>query len=128
MKLKVVFIAVVMALLAISGAAIGAETRTDEAKNTAQPSSLKIAGGWTDFTTEITTDELNVFNKAIAGLVGVSYKPLAVSTQIVAGINYRFFCNSKVVYPGAHNRAVLIHIYAPLAGDAHITAINEVTQ
>lgn len=56
--------------------------------------------------------------------VGVDYVPLAVATQVVSGINYRFFCNAKGVYPGSTNDAAMVQIYQPLDGEVHITSIN----
>ena len=85
------------------------------------------AGGWTEFSAPISKEALAVFTKAVSPLLGVSYKPIAVATQVVSGINYQFFSNAKAVYPGAHNYAVIIHIYAPATGEPHITSINTIT-
>lgn len=82
-------------------------------------------GGWTSFR-PLTSEDKDVFNKALNGLVGVGYEPLLVATQVVAGINYRFFCNAKVVYPNAPYYAAIILIFKPLQGDAHITSIQRV--
>ncbi len=84
---------------------------------------LKV-GAWTPFRDQISKEERQVFDNAFKGFVGVSYTPLAVSTQIVAGTNYCYFCNSKGAYPGANNEPALVTIYQPLEGHPHITAIN----
>lgn len=67
---------------------------------------------------------MDIFNKTKP--IGVNYTPLAVATQVVSGINYRFFCNAQVVYPEAPNDAVITQIYKPLNGDPHITSITKV--
>lgn len=85
-----------------------------------------VAGGWTPYSTTISAEAKKVFDSAIKGLLGVHYTPLAVATQVVSGINYHFFCIAKGVYPGALNEAVIIQIYQPLKGDAHITSIKKV--
>lgn len=85
-----------------------------------------VAGGWSTFKTEMSEQELKVFKEAFAGFIGVKYTPIAVSVQVVNGTNYRFFCNALGMYPGATNDAAVVHIYQPLNGVAHITAIGRV--
>jgi hypothetical protein len=85
-----------------------------------------LAGGWTPYKTEISIKEKELFKTVFKGILGVDYKPLAVATQVVAGINYRFFCNVKGVYPHAANEGAIVQIYEPLDGHAHITSIHKV--
>ena len=85
-----------------------------------------LPGGWTSYSTPLSADAKKVLDSVIKGLIGVNYSPLAVATQIVSGTNYRFFANSQVVYPGALNEAVIIQVYQPLQGEAHITSIKKV--
>lgn len=85
-----------------------------------------LVGGWTPYSTPLSAEAKEVFDSATKGLVGVHYSPLAVATQVVSGINYRFFCNAKGVYPNALNEAVIIQIYQPLKETAHITSIKKV--
>lgn len=68
-----------------------------------------IVGGWTPYRTQITPEEAALLQKAVG--VGMSYSPVAVATQPVAGTNYRFFCNAKVVGPEAYNEAKLVQFY-----------------
>jgi hypothetical protein len=88
--------------------------------------STNLVGGWTPYSIQISPEATAVFKKALNGLVGVDYIPLAVATQVVSGTNYRFFCNAKVVYPDAPNEAAIIQIYQPLQGDPHIVSITRV--
>lgn len=85
-----------------------------------------VPGGWIPYSTTISADAHKVFDSVIKNLLGVHYTPLAVATQVVAGINYRFFCNAQGAYPGALNEAVIVQIYKPLEGAAHITSITKV--
>lgn len=85
-----------------------------------------VPGGWIPYSTTISADAQKVFDSVIKNLLGVHYTPLAVATQVVAGINYRFFANAQGVYPGALNEGVIIQIYKPLEGAAHITSITKV--
>jgi hypothetical protein len=86
-----------------------------------------IPGGWTVYTTNISNEAKQVFEKAM-NLVGVKYEPLAVATQVVAGTNYSFFCNSKGVYPGAINEGAMVEIYQPVNGVPHITSITKTSR
>ena len=84
-----------------------------------------MAGGWTTYSTEISAEAKNAFDKAV-DLVGVRYTPVAVATQVVAGVNYNFFCNAKGSYPNAGNEAALITVYQPFNGVPHLTKITRV--
>lgn len=85
---------------------------------------IVISGGWSTFSCDISKETADVFAKALSELRGVSYTPVAVATQVVAGTNYSFFCNAKVVAPNAFNQAALVNIYQPLNGSPHITEIR----
>jgi hypothetical protein len=71
-------------------------------------------GAYTDFRSEINNDEIEIFNKAMEGFVGAKYEPVAVALQIVTGINYSFFCNSKGVYPDSITTPAIVEIYKPI--------------
>jgi hypothetical protein len=68
-----------------------------------------ISGGWTKFRT-ITAADIPLFQEAIP--FGVQYEPLAVRTQVVAGTNYDFFCNAKVVAPGTEWYQAMVQIFS----------------
>lgn len=84
----------------------------------------QVVGGWSGYSCDITELEKEVFDRATANLLGVKYTPVAVATQPVAGTNYSFFCNVQGLYPSAPNEAAMVMIYAPPAGDPHITNIQ----
>lgn len=83
-------------------------------------------GAWTTFTKDISEKEFDIFKQVTENLDGVQYTPIAVATQVVAGINYKFLCNGKIVYPNTPEIAVIITIYEPLEGPAHITEIKRI--
>lgn len=87
-----------------------------------------IFGGWTSFNFDVSDEAKAVFGKALDGLTGVGYTPLAVATQVVAGINYCFLCKGEVVAPGGHQIAAKVYIFEPLPGqgDPRITDIEEI--
>lgn len=89
----------------------------------------KRVGGWSvPQDTKITEEELKIFNKAIEGLTGVGYEPVAyLGSQVVAGTNHCFLCKSTVIYPGATNCYTLVYIYEKLDGTEEILKFEDVT-
>ena len=65
----------------------------------------------------LTPEDRAIFDEAMAGLMGVSYEPLLVSTQVVAGLNYRFTAEATVVAPDAEPTKVFIYIFQPLGDE-----------
>ena len=82
-----------------------------------------LMGGWQDNDQQpnlLSTEEKEVFDKAIAGLVGMAYTPIAtLATQVVAGTNYAFLAITTEDYPIRH--LYVIKVYADLQGNAEIT-------
>ena len=85
-----------------------------------------IRGGWTPYRTEISSDEIMIFNEVMDRLKGTKYTPLSVATQFVEGTNYRFFCNAKGDYANALNEASIVEMYLPINGKALVTFIKSV--
>ena len=93
----------------------------------ASVSAESLVGGWkTPDSRELTPEALDAFNKAMEGLVGVDYKPVALlGTQLVAGMNYCILCEAKVVYPGAEPYYAKVTVYEDLKGNATVTDIEK---
>ena len=73
----------------------------------------------------LTKEAKDAFDKAMEGLTGVSYVPVALlGTQIVAGTNYSILCRSTVVYPGAETTYAIVYFYEDLEGQASILRIQ----
>lgn len=85
-----------------------------------------MVGAWTEFSVTMSSEDKSVFQEALNGLTGVDYNPLCVAHQVVQGTNYKFFCNAKVVYPDAPNKAAIVEIYKPLQDKAHIVSIEQI--
>ena len=66
---------------------------------------------------ELTAEDLEIFAEAMIEQTGITYEPLMVSTQIVAGVNYRFTATATTDEPGAEPSTVYIFIFQPL-GDS----------
>jgi len=81
-----------------------------------------IPGGWTAYSSSISDDAMIAFNEALDGHLGVNYTPLAVASQVVSGINYRFLADAQVVYPNAPHYAAFIQVYKPINGKAVFSA------
>ena len=75
---------------------------------------------------ELPADAQAAFDKAVGGLVGAEYVPVALmSTQVVAGTNYCILCQITPVVPDATPAWALVYIYADLDGNAEITNVYE---
>jgi hypothetical protein len=78
--------------------------------------SSKILGGWTPYSSDISAEAQSVFDK-IKFPLGMRYTSVAVATQVVAGVNYSFFCNSKIANPIAFNEARMVNVYVDTHGN-----------
>ena len=85
-----------------------------------------VDGGWSKVEDGTITPELQeMFDKAMESLVGVNYVPLELlETQVVAGMNYKFRCESTVVYPGAQPKEAIVTIYKDPQGNLEVTDIQ----
>lgn len=86
-----------------------------------------LPGGWNGFNFKLTPGAKAVFDKALEGLIGVNYTPLAFAMQVVDGTNYCFLCKAHVTTYVTTDYAALVYIYQPLKGDPHIVGITRVT-
>ena len=84
-------------------------------------------GTWQEAESPAMTEEATAaFNKATEGLVGVDYVPVTLlSTQTVAGTNYRILCEATTVYPGAEMHYAVVNVYESLEGNANIISVTD---
>ncbi len=91
-------------------------------RTSAEPAAV---GGWK--LTEngaITNEAQAALDKALDGLVGVRYVPVALlGTQLVSGTNYCILCEATVVYPDAKPYYAIVTVYADLQGGAELRNI-----
>ena len=83
-----------------------------------------IVGGWTAYQ-PLTADDQKVFTQAMHGFVGVKYTPNVVSTQPVAGKNFRFRCTASMP-PAQVVWEAIVEIFQPLEGPAYVTGIHRI--
>lgn len=82
-------------------------------------------GGWEVNNGKLSLEEnaeaKAAFEKAIEGLTGYEYEPIALlGTQIVSGTNYSILARGKAVVPDAEPSYEIITIYEDLEGNAEI--------
>jgi hypothetical protein len=90
-------------------------------QNSTATNHVELVGGWSSYQ-KLTPENKLIFNEAFKGFVGVKYTPTAVSTQVVAGTNYRFKCTASVP-PSDVVWEAIVEIFKPLAGKPYITGI-----
>ena len=81
-----------------------------------------MPGGWRETEDKAVTEEAKAaFDKAMEGLVGVAYKPVAViASQVVNGTNRAYLAEATVVYPGAETEYVIVTVHEGLDGSAEL--------
>ncbi|MBP5159542.1 MAG: hypothetical protein ILP10_04520 [Lachnospiraceae bacterium] len=86
-------------------------------------------GGWfMPKSIKLTKTVKKAFNKALRGLNGVSYKPVAlISKQITEGTGYSVLCRSKGVFPGATSGYSIVIINRDLDGKAELRDIMKLS-
>lgn len=80
-----------------------------------------MVGGWSPYH-PLTPKDRAVFDEAMKGFVGVKYTPNTVSTQVVAGTNYRFKCTASMP-PSEVVWEAIVEIFQPLKGSPYVTGI-----
>ncbi|OBQ46696.1 hypothetical protein [Halodesulfovibrio spirochaetisodalis] len=73
-----------------------------------------MTGEWTHFR-PCTSKECSNLEKVLG--VDICYQPLSVATQTVAGTNYCFYCNGKVIAPDSPDKPYKIYTFQPLGSD-----------
>ena len=86
-----------------------------------------LAGGWqAPESPAMTEGAQTAFDKATDGLVGVKYVPVALlSTQVVAGTNYRILCEATVLYPGEQMHYVTMTLHEDLEGNVSVLDVSD---
>ena len=84
-------------------------------------------GGWNSADDPAITDGIRaLFDKALDGLVGVHYVPVAyLGSQVVAGSYHAILCQATVVYPGAAPRWVILYLSEDSDGGVTISDIRD---
>lgn len=85
----------------------------------------ELEGGWMPADSPALSEEISeIFSKAMEGLTGVDYTPLALlGTQVVAGTNYAIICEATVVYPDAEPYYAIVYVSENLDGIASLLDI-----
>ena len=95
--------------------------------NLASKSGQQLCGGYSE-EREPTCEEYQFFRQVTDNMEGMTFTPLTVQTQVVAGINYKFycrFCDGSEEYDPGH---CWITIYKPLPGhgEPQVTSLEKV--
>lgn len=123
-------LAAVLAVSMAAGGAVQAFAVADAADFT--PAAVEeencISGSWKRAENpELTQTVCTLFDKAFAGLEGVSYTPYALlaTRTTAAGRQYRVLCKATVVYPGAQEEYVVVTLQRSWLGRAEVEEIDD---
>ena len=119
------FLALMLAMLMVLALCACGQAKTPAAEEKAPA----VVGGWTiSEDTALTEEARAAFEKAMEGLTGVGYEPVAlIGTQVVSGTNYCILCEARTIVPDAVPYYALVYVYADLKGGAellNIAALN----
>ena len=81
-------------------------------------------GGWSE-PRPITMQDRKVFIDALGGMVGATYTPHLVSTQVVNGTNYAFLCGMRTATYQAEVGFAVINAHRSLAGEVKLIDIKK---
>ena len=95
------------------------EPQAENVQATDSDPSGQIVGGFTEYR-DITEEELAMFNHVI-GKGEDEIIPQKVATQVVNGINYKFFCDCK---DGYNLQRCEVTIYKPINGEPTVTKME----
>lgn len=86
-----------------------------------------IAGSWEAAESpEIPADVMSAFEKALEGLVGVNYTPVAyLGSQIVSGHNYMLLCRMAPVVEDPVETYAIVTVYEDTEGNAQLTTVSD---
>jgi len=94
--------------------------KLDKFINYAKPQKETLCGGYTE-QRELSDEDLSIFRKVMGE---TPFTPISVATQVVAGLNYRFWCRYD---DGTENSPghCFITIYQPLQGELAISKVQD---
>ena len=95
------------------------ETDNQEEEVVLEEQAGQVVGGFTEYR-DITEEELAMFN-SVLGKGEQEIIPQKVATQVVNGINYKFFCDSK---DGYNLTRCEVTIYKPIDGEPTLSKIE----
>lgn len=84
-----------------------------------------LAGGWSEYSC-VNEQQKEAFEEAMEGFVGKTYSPVACASQVVAGMNYKFFCNVTMPQVVPIRSQAIVEIFKPLEGKAQIHSIRDI--
>ena len=115
---------ILSALLATSVLCVGGTVSAAASETSAAP----VDGGWmvNEGRTKLDKHAKNVFAKAVDGLLGCDYDPVALlGTQVVAGTNYCFLARLTPVVPDATPHWRLVYAYEDLQGNVKLASVKD---
>lgn len=124
---------ILSALLATSVLCVGGTVSAAASETSATPvqeieEAAPVDGGWmvNEGRTKLDKHAKNVFAKAVDGLLGCDYDPVALlGTQVVAGTNYCFLARLTPVVPDATPHWRLVYAYEDLQGNVKLASVKD---
>lgn len=125
---KIFFLAAAtVALAACGGNAHKKADKTAEKRQETTAETSTQSGAYTA-QREVTNEDLEIFDEAMQGLVGVRYTPRTVATQVVNGTNYKFICEAVAATNPSQTYRAEVVIYKPLPATGEKALLMSITR
>lgn len=79
-----------------------------------------VPGGWSPWSFEISAEQKDVLHKGTQVVIGGSFNPIAVATQVVAGTNFSFVCEVTAWKMHYVRYIALVQIHRGLDGEIQL--------
>ncbi|MBR0081228.1 MAG: hypothetical protein IJP98_00655 [Clostridia bacterium] len=128
--MKKVWILMLASLLLVC--AVACKTQTAEQPDDAEEANdtpTALVGGWTvSDSAEVTEAQKALLDKALTGLVGATYEPIAyLGSQLVAGTNHCLLCKVTPVVPEPESHYALVFLYEDFSGNVQLMNVADVS-
>lgn len=120
MKKTILALIIALPLFGCANNNVKSSAAAESQAEAVETENAQIVGGYTE-PREITAEELEMFKTATADYAELQLAPQTVCTQVVAGLNYKFFCDCKEGYNLSRCDVI---IYKPLEGEPSVTKIQ----
>lgn len=128
MKKRIVLALCVVTVFSLAACGQKADTQVEkEVTEVETEENNTMVGGWSRAESPVITDKMKEkLDKALDGMVGASYIPVAyLGSQIVAGTNYALLCRVSPVVPDAVETYEIVYLNETLEGEISIMDIVE---
>lgn len=132
MMKKTISLAICVLLIVGMLAGCGAKNAPEAKEEAPVEADAPVLGGWAanveDTSMEANPEAQTALEKALEGMVGAKYEPIAcLAKQVVSGTNYCLLCRITPVVANPTSHFAFVYVYQALDGAAEILDVQDLT-